>query len=119
MFLMIGVSQGRKDFDYAQPIQCSVCGHFGRYRVFMTYSVLLLFFLPCFRWDKRYYVQTSCCGTLYQLDFQTGEAIAHGKDVTIRQQDLRKIGRGPKRCPSCGTEVNDDDRYCPKCGTKL
>ncbi|MCI2097477.1 MAG: zinc ribbon domain-containing protein [Sphaerochaeta sp.] len=119
MFLMIGVTQRRKDFPYAQPIQCAVCGKFGRYQVFMTYSVLLLFFIPCFTWGRKYYVQTSCCGTLYQLDSAVGAAIAHGEEVPIRQQDLTIIGTGPKRCPSCGSEVPEDASYCPHCGTKL
>lgn len=68
MFLMIGISQGRKDLDHEQLVICTQCGKYGRYQVFMTFTQLLLFLIPCFRWGKKYYVQMSCCGTVYELN---------------------------------------------------
>ena len=59
MFFMMGITDGRKDLDFNQQIICSQCGRYGRYQVYMTYMVLSLFFIPCFKWNKRYYVQTS------------------------------------------------------------
>ena len=68
MFFMIGITDGRKEFSFSQTIQCSRCGRYGHYQVFMTYMSLLLFFIPCFRWNRHYYVETTCCHTLYELN---------------------------------------------------
>ena len=43
---------------------------------------------------KRYYVRTSCCGTLYELDPGIGRAIAHGGQVNILPQHLMRVNEG-------------------------
>ena len=89
MFFIMSITSGRKDFDFLQYILCSICGRYGRYQVFMTYTVLSLFFIPCFKWDKHYFVQTSCCNTVYELDSEIGKKIARGEIVEIRDEDLQ------------------------------
>ena len=125
MFLMIGISDGRKDLDFSQSILCRSCGKYGRYQVFMTYTVLLLFFIPCFKWNRRYYVQTSCCGKIYELDPEVGKRIARGENVEIRDDDLQSTGYSEqsrgfiKSCAYCGYTTYEDFQYCPKCGREL
>lgn len=46
MFFMMGITDGRKQLDFTQTVICGVCGKYGRYQVFMTYTVLSLFFIP-------------------------------------------------------------------------
>ena len=127
MFFMMGITDGRKDLDYNQTEICGVCGRYGRFQVFMTYTVLSLFFIPCFKWNRHYYVQTSCCNTLYELDREIGRRIERGEDVRILPEHLQKVGNGRsgycyggyKRCPNCGYETTEDFVFCPKCGTRL
>ena len=125
MFLMIGISDGRKDFDFSRSILCRFCGKYGRYKVFMTYTVLLLFFIPCLKWNRRYYVQTSCCGRIYELDPELGKRIARGEDVEIRDDDLQdsvyneQSGGFAKTCSCCGFTTYEDFQYCPKCGKEF
>lgn len=124
MFFMMGITDGRKDFDFVQTVICDVCGKYGRYQVFMTYTVLSLFLIPCFKWNKHYYVQTSCCGTLYELDSEIGKAIARGEQIEILPQHLRLVNRGGyskgvKRCSNCGYETAEDFEFCPKCGMRF
>ena len=124
MFFMMGITDGRKEFDFNQVITCDECGAYGRYQVFMTYMVLSLFFIPCFKWNKRYYVQTSCCNTVYELDPEIGKRIAKGEDVEILPQHLyRTQNQGynysVKRCRSCGFTTTEDYEYCPKCGIRF
>ena len=88
MFFMIGITQGRKDLSHDQLVICGRCGQYGRYQVFMTFTQLLLFFIPCFRWGKQYFVRMSCCGTVYALDPEVGARIARGEQVEIRMSDL-------------------------------
>ena len=124
MFFMMGVTQGQKDLEHDQLVTCDACGRYGRYIVFMTYSVLSLFFIPCLKWNRRYYVRMSCCGTVYELDPDIGKAIARGAKIEIQPRHLRRAGyaqRGPvrKRCPRCGYTTLEDFEFCPKCGRKF
>ena len=122
----MGITDGRKDFDFLQNILCTVCGRYGRYQVFMTYTVLSLFFIPCFKWNKHYYVRTSCCETVYELDPEVGKRIARGENVEIRPEDLKRIDTGGygsfgtyKICSNCGYTTDEDFQFCPKCGREL
>lgn len=99
MFFIMGMSQGQKQLDFNQTMICGVCGSYGRYEVFMTYMYFSFFFIPLFKWNKRYYVQTSCCGSVYELDPQKGRMIEYGQQVTIGPGDmiLRQNGTGRTR----------------------
>ena len=123
MFFMIGVNQGRKDLKFHQVVICDICGSYGRYQVFRTYMVLSLFFIPCLKWGKKYYVQTTCCSTVYELDPGIGRRIASGEELTVTQEDLRLVQPGTKgryrKCRNCGYETDEDFEYCPKCGSRL
>ena len=124
MFLMIGLTQGRKDLSGDQLVICTQCGQYGRYQVFMTFTQLLLFFIPCFRWGRKYYVQMSCCGTVYELNPEIGARIARGEKVEIGTADLQIVSSGRRarmvrRCPACGYQTEEDFDFCPKCGGPL
>ena len=124
MFFMMGIMDGRKNFDFSQTIICDKCGKCGRYQVFMTYTVLSLFFIPCFKWNKHYYVQTSCCGTTYELDPEIGKSIARGQEIEILPENLTQVGwesygNSNKRCGHCGYETAEDFEFCPKCGNRF
>ncbi len=120
MFFIMGITDGRKDLDFTQIVICDNCGKYGRYQVFMLYTVLSLFFIPTFKWNKRYYVQMSCCGTVYELNPEIGRRIAAGEDLQIRSQDMTKVNQGRsyglKHCNNCGYETTEDFDFCPKCG---
>jgi len=123
MFFMIGITDGRKDIDFNQAITCSVCGKFGRFQIFMTYMSLSLFFIPVFKWNRKFYVQTTCCNTIYELDPETAGRIMAGENVEITEKDLYMVqsgeGRQWKRCDNCGYSTNEDFEYCPKCGHRF
>ena len=83
-----------------------------------------MFFIPCIKWNKHYYVRTSCCNTLYELDPEMGKAIARGEQVLIRPEHLQRIskvtyGCNYKHCNYCGYETAENFEYCPKCGKKF
>ena len=122
MFFIMGITDGRKDFDFSQTVICDNCGKYGRYQVFMLYTVLSLFFIPTFKWNKRYYVQMSCCGSVYELNPEIGKRIVSGEDLQIKPQDLTKVGNGRgffKHCNNCGYEKSEDFDFCPKCGMRF
>ena len=119
----MGINQGRKDFEYDQMIICNNCSSYGRYQVFMTYMCLSFFFIPFFKWNKQYYVQSTCCNTVYALDSEIGKQIARGKNVEILPKHLTQVHAGYrsryKRCNNCGFETQEDFKFCPKCGMRF
>jgi hypothetical protein len=126
MFLIIGISQGEKRLEFEQTAVCVRCGRYGRYEVYMTYMYFSLFFIPIFKWNKRYYVKTSCCHGVCEIDRELGERIRRGEATEIREGDLSFEDRGyavngyaVKRCGHCGYETEEDFQYCPKCGRAL
>lgn len=129
MFFIMGVNQGRKNIAHHQLVICDKCGQYGRYEVIMTYMYFSLFFLPLFKWKKRYFVKTSCCHSLYQLDSRVGRAIARGEEIEITLKDMVLIQKGTtarhettnhKFCIHCGYTTTDSEfAYCPKCGSLL
>lgn len=125
MFFMMGITDGRKDFDFHQQIICDICGKYGRFQVFMTYTVLSLFFIPCFKWNKHYYVQTSCCNTVYELDAEIGKRIAAGEDMEILPQHLRQmnqqvfeyLAKELEKMPA--GKKQSKEKICPECGLPM
>lgn len=122
MFLMIGISDGRKDLDFSQMTICDSCGAYGRLTVYMTYMALALFFIPIFKWNRKFYVQASCCGAVYLLDPEIGRRIARGEQLEIRPEHLTPVQgreRTARRCANCGYLAQEDFDFCPKCGSRL
>ena len=123
MFFIMGITQGRKDFGSNQMLVCEHCGSYGRYQVFMTYMCLSLFFIPCLKWNRQYYAQSTCCNTVYSLDPVIGKRIARGESIEILPQNLTQVQAGDKgrlkRCTDCGFETEEEFGYCPKCGRRF
>ena len=142
MFFIFGVNSGQKEIGSFGPVICGACGSYGPYQVHMTYMCLSLFFIPVLKWGRKYYAETSCCQSLYELDPQAGRRLSRGEQTEIRPEELTLIRRGnggygyggngsggswqgqtgwqrARYCPSCGYETEEDFEYCPKCGRKL
>ena len=120
MFFIGGIMQGRKVFGrFRQLIACPRCGQYAALEAFMTYTYFMFFFIPLFKWGRVYYVRSTCCGTVWRIPQEKGEAIARGEDVTLVPADLTPVGGGGRpirRCPACGYATEEDFAYCPKCG---
>ena len=83
MIFIGGISQGQKILDYVKTVICDRCGRYGRFQVVMTYMYFSFFFIPLFKWNRKYYVKMSCCGTVYELDPEVGKILARGGQVDI------------------------------------
>ena len=123
MFFIMGITDGQKELPYDSGGMniCKSCGAYSRYTVFMTYTCLSLFFIPTFKWGKKFYVKASCCGSVFELNEEKGKAIARGEDFRITDADLTIIQRNSrlKRCSSCEYETSEDFEFCPKCGNEF
>lgn len=120
MIFIGGVASGSKQIanEFLKTVICSRCGSYGRYQIYMTYMYFSFFFIPLFKWNKRFYAKMSCCGAVYELDPEVGNRLLRGEGVVIAESDLTLVRDG-KTCPNCGYEAAEDFSYCPKCGTRL
>lgn len=122
MFFISGISNGEKKLDYVQSIICSRCGAFGRMEVYMTYMCFSLFFIPIFKWNKRYFVKNTCCNSIFILDSEIGLKIKRGDNILISENDLQLATYSEptvNKCSNCGYIGDENFQYCPKCGQKL
>lgn len=122
MFFIGGISNGEKKLDYVQSIICSRCGTFGRMEVYMTYMCFSLFFIPIFKWNKKYFVKNTCCNSVYILDNEIGVKINRGDNILISENDLQLANYNQptvNKCSNCGYLGDENFQYCPKCGQKL
>ena len=94
MLFIGGISQGRKLLNYARSILCGSCGSTSQCQVFMTYMYFSFFFIPLFKWNKRFYVQMSCCSAIYELEPEIGKAILRGEEPAITSADLHLVQEG-------------------------
>lgn len=83
MFFIMGISQKMKELGFSSPIECPGCGRYSSFLVFMTYTYLSLFFIPIFRWNKRYFVRSLCCGRVYEVDRENAMRILTKDNVTV------------------------------------
>ena len=62
----------------------------------MTYMYFSFFFIPIFKWNRRFFVEMSCCGAVYELDLEVGKRLLRGEEVEITESDLtlRQDGNG-------------------------
>ncbi|MCI9305252.1 MAG: zinc-ribbon domain-containing protein [Lachnospiraceae bacterium] len=88
----------------------------------MIYMCLSLFFIPCVKWNRQYYVKATCCNIIYSLDPE-GKRIARGENPEILPQNLTQVQAGYKSriksCENCGLETREDFGFCPKCGKRF
>ena len=92
MFFIIGVSSKQEDLDFRQVIECPSCRAYGSLQAFMVYSHLSLFFIPLFKWSKKYFIRSTCCNHVYNIDNELGRAIEKGENPTILPSDLQSLG---------------------------
>ena len=103
MIFIGGISSAVKQLEYLKTVICSVCGGYGRYQVFMTYTYFSFFFIPLFKWNRKFYVKMTCCGE---------------SDLSLVQRGAGNLA-GEGSCPDCGCRLSEDFSYCPQCGRKL
>lgn len=126
MFFIAGIYPKKKELDYYVPIICKCCGRYGRYEVFVEYNAFSLFFIPLFKFGKKYYAKTTCCNSIYLIiNKEKGYMIekGRGQNIVLNDEDLMLLQKGiisgAGKCPHCGCEVRGNYKYCPNCGNPL
>lgn len=122
MFFIWGINSKRKDLNISDLKICGVCGAYGRYEGFVDYQNFNLFFIPLISWGEKYYIRSTCCGSIFAISQELGKEIENGRVTKINDEDLTLVqgNYSPKKiCSNCGQVADADFEYCPKCGTSL
>lgn len=118
MFFIMGISQKEKKLKFSELKICKCCGKYGRMEVFVTYTYLMLFFVPIIKWNKRYIVRMGCCGSTANLAPEIGKKIEQGQLESLDEDKLNfeHYENHAKYCSECGYTTMEDFQFCPKCG---
>lgn len=124
MFFIAGAYSKRIELDYYEPILCSCCTKYGRFEAYMEYKVFTLFFIPLFKFDKKFYARTTCCKSLYLItNKEKGLMMERGQghNVFLKDEDLKVLEKGKCSylCLNCGYQAEEGYKFCPNCGTKF
>lgn len=94
-----------------------VCGRYSRLHLVEEYTYFHFFFIPIFKWGKKYYVEARCCGRVFEVPDDYLDEVLKGD--TIELSRLREIQTPYRVCPNCSRYVDSNYRYCPHCGREL
>ena len=118
MFFIFGISNREEKLNFSEMAICPCCDSYARVEVFCTYSYFSLFFIPLFKWSRRYYIRLSCCAAEAEIPKELGKAIRRGEVSFINIDNFSFSGL--RRCKNCGYfPIDEGFEFCPKCGTKL
>ena len=124
MFFIIGITPGRKALVYELMVRCPHCGKWERCQIQMTFTCLDFFFIPLFKWDKRYLLKMHCCNSVFELDGEIGKLIVRKEEPEILPQHLTLLKAGTAirqepEAPPAHKAYGEDTRVCPYCGEPL
>lgn len=124
MFFILGVESKEKVIKTIRNIICKGCGQMSSYDLLLTYSFLHLFFIPIFKWNKKYYLRSRCCNSIFEISKETFDRMNNqqGEYININDFELKEVynpNNGTAVCSSCGKRVDSGFEYCPHCGSKL
>lgn len=124
MFFIAGIAANQKQLEHNQMLICPTCGKYCGIEVSMTYMYFSLFFIPIIKWNKKYYVKSSCCQSIYSISKELGSQIERGQTITLRESDIEMVDNGYNKgyhncCPNCGFALNETFKYCPNCATPI
>ena len=107
MFFIIGVVSGSAEIGLRECGFFPCCGTRGKMgAVTCAFRQFTFFFLPLFRFGKRYFISCPDCGAVYEIERDEGRRIERNPSAAIRPESIRRVaGRAAKFCPNCGEKL--------------
>ncbi len=121
-FFVSGINTKSKDLGSVPNVVCPGCGAYSSMHVSVLYETLHLFFIPTFKWNRRYLVTMPCCSSVFELDREEGAAFERGEKKTIDPSRLHKVSGSSGFtgfCPRCGAELPFGANFCSRCGASV
>jgi ribosomal protein L32 len=120
-FFIVGVNTAAKELGTIPNTVCLSCGAYARLTVTVIYSVFSLFFIPLFKWNRRYIATASCCNAVFEIDADAGRDFERGRTDTIDSKRMHKTSEytAPSDCPYCGAVLPPGAHFCYNCGRPM
>lgn len=115
-FGIFGTGSKSKVIREFSNIICT-CGCLSRMELFEEYMYFHFFFIPIFKWGKKYYLKSRCCGSVFLVPDDYADEILKSGNIDLSR--LRKIKPDFLTCPDCHRSFESDFEYCPYCGRKM
>jgi hypothetical protein len=121
MFFFIAITSDTREIGHRLCRHFPCCGRNDSLAAVTCVSRrLILFFLPLFRFGKRYFISCPNCGSVYEISRDEGRRLENDPTAEINPDRIyRMVGRTVRYCPNCGAPVEPGSRYCPSCGKQL
>ena len=120
MFFIVGITSGTSELGMRRCASFPCCSHGGAAALTCVYRQFTFFFLPLFRFGKRYFISCPDCGAVYEIERDEGKRVELDPQAEIDPGRIHRLaGRAARFCPNCGQRVNPDSRFCPFCGSRL
>lgn len=118
---IFGIDNVQKQIGTYNNSICPSCEAYSNFEIFKSYSYFHIFFIPTFRWNVKYYIKTTCCDNIFELDKIIGQQFEKGETPQINSDNLRPINDHPhyKICSGCHLKTEGNYLYCPYCGKKF
>ncbi len=120
---IFGIESKQKELKTFGGVVCPDCGRLSQAVLFLSYTYLHIFFIPTFKWNRKYFVKLRCCGALYEAPEEYAKR--HKDEDTIDFTRLKKVHQGfggfndfYAACRNCGKSFDKSFTYCPYCGEK-
>jgi uncharacterized C2H2 Zn-finger protein len=122
---IFGIEEKDAELRVFTNIVCPACGRLSSAALILHYTYFHFFFIPTFRWNRRYFLKLRCCGAVYEAPEDYAKELKAGGTVDFSR--LKKVSGGfggdygdfYARCPSCGRTFDKSYSFCPYCGTKI
>ena len=75
--------------DFFQTIECPECKRAGSWRAFKSFKQFTINFIPLFKYSKKYYIETTCCGKRYEILPELGKQIENKEKTEISLAEIR------------------------------
>ena len=122
MFFFLAVTSGTRELGRRRCRYLSCCGTYGaEVSVTCVYQQFILFFIPVFRFGKRYFATCAGCGAVFEMNREEGRRVERNPSAEIDPSAMTRVAAGsdPRFCLRCGAPISPGDRFCPNCGGKL
>ena len=73
MSTLYSVKTKTENFNFYQEIDCPNCKRSGSLKAYMSFKRLSINFIPIFKFKKKWYIETTCCGKRYEVTPDLGK----------------------------------------------
>jgi hypothetical protein len=119
---IFGIEEKEKEIKDFSNVICPNCGRLARAVLYMQYTCFHFFFIPLFKWNRRYYLKLRCCDAVYEAPSDYVQELKDSSFVDFTRMQKVSGGFGGtyddffKTCAFCGKTFDKSFSYCPHCG---